>query len=92
MNLVMLRTTNAARDFLTRHPDLMHDLSHRHRRYRCTRAQLLLALSCALSCFGPYTHAIPSASSLFATLRSAVYQVRVIDIASGDKTTIGSGF
>jgi serine protease Do len=33
-----------------------------------------------------------SASSLFETLRGLVYQVRVIDTASGDKTSIGSAF
>jgi serine protease Do len=37
-------------------------------------------------------NAEPSASRLFSTLRELVYQVRVIDIASGDKTTIGSAF
>lgn len=33
-----------------------------------------------------------TASLLFANLREQVYQIRVIDIASGDKFTIGSGF
>lgn len=33
-----------------------------------------------------------TASLLFADLREQVYQIRVIDIASGDKFTIGSGF
>ena len=32
------------------------------------------------------------ASTLFEDLRTMVYQVRVIDVASGDKTSIGSGF
>ena len=33
-----------------------------------------------------------TASTLFEDLRTMVYQVRVINIASGDKTSIGSGF
>ena len=33
-----------------------------------------------------------TASALFENVRTMVYQVRVIDIASGDKTSIGSGF
>ena len=33
-----------------------------------------------------------SAQELFADLKQAIYQVRVIDIGSGDKYTIGSGF
>ncbi|MCP3689008.1 MAG: trypsin-like peptidase domain-containing protein, partial [Gammaproteobacteria bacterium] len=33
-----------------------------------------------------------NAQQLFAQLRDRVYQVRVIDIASGDKYSIGSGF
>jgi serine protease Do len=34
----------------------------------------------------------PGASGLFETLRDRVFQVRVVDVASGDKTAIGSGF
>lgn len=34
----------------------------------------------------------PTASALFETLRERVFQVRVVDVASGDKTAIGSGF
>jgi serine protease Do len=49
-------------------------------------------LACALIGLVLQVHAAPSASSLFETLRPLVYQVRVIDVASGDKTTIGSGF
>ena len=33
-----------------------------------------------------------SATSLFSELKQTVFQIRVIDIASGDKFTIGSGF
>jgi serine protease Do len=33
-----------------------------------------------------------TATSLFSELRQTVFQIRVIDIASGDKFTIGSGF
>ena len=33
-----------------------------------------------------------TATSLFSELKQAVFQIRVIDIASGDKFTIGSGF
>jgi hypothetical protein len=41
---------------------------------------------------GPLPAIEQTASALFETLRPLVYQIRVIDIASGDKTTIGSGF
>ena len=37
-------------------------------------------------------HAQPNAQSLFKENESLVYQIRVIDIASGDKFSIGSGF
>ena len=38
------------------------------------------------------TQAAGTASELFSKLRPLVFQIRVIDIASGDKYTIGSGF
>ncbi len=37
-------------------------------------------------------HANSNATDLFERLKQSVYQVRVIDIASGDKFSIGSGF
>lgn len=51
------------------------------------RAGLCLLLLCL-----PVACVAASASSLFESLRARVFQVRVIDIASGDKSTIGSGF
>jgi len=55
------------------------------RRLRCLPLLLLwLPGLCSAAASG--------ASALFETLRDRVFQVRVVDIASGDKTTIGSGF
>jgi len=42
--------------------------------------------------FPTFLYAESSASSLFESLKSTVYQIKVIDIASGNKSTIGSGF
>lgn len=56
------------------------------------RHQARLALTLLLCLLVGPLAAAPTASSLFETLRPLVYQVRVIDVASGDKTTIGSGF
>lgn len=45
----------------------------------------------AVAAFG--AHAVdPTASALFEQLRPLVYQLRIIDVASGDKSAIGSGF
>lgn len=38
------------------------------------------------------SHAQSTASKLFKQLKKQVYQIRVVDIESGDKNTIGSGF
>ena len=51
---------------------------------------LVLLAACAMG--GPAAAVEQTASALFEALRPLVYQVRVVDIASGDKTTIGSGF
>lgn len=54
------------------------------------RQALLLAVAGMLLSAG--SAAQQTASTLFKNVRTMVYQVRVIDIASGDKTSIGSGF
>ena len=51
----------------------------------------LLALFC-LCIYSGLVAAQPTARSLFNDKESLVYQVRVIDLASGDKYSIGSGF
>ena len=50
-----------------------------------------LLLFCALA-FATSAQQSKNAQELFELLRDRVYQVRVIDIASGDKYSIGSGF
>lgn len=50
-------------------------------------------IACVLAALVTPVHAQPGlAGELFAALSPAVAQVRVIDLASGDKATIGSGF
>lgn len=51
----------------------------------------LVALICAL-CLASPTRAAGTATGLFLETQPLVYQIRVIDIASGDKFSIGSGF
>ncbi len=62
----------------------------------CSRRLIFVRLlGCVLLCaMTSISHAQQSknAQQLFAQLRDQVYQVRVIDIASGDKYSIGSGF
>lgn len=43
-------------------------------------------------CFSFISQAQGTASQLFKQLKQQVYQIRVIDLASGDKSSIGSGF
>lgn len=50
----------------------------------------LLVLVCSL--IASASVANDRASELFANLSASVFQVRVIDVASGDKSSIGSGF
>lgn len=57
--------------------------------------KLLCAIVVAVLLLGAATETIAeanSASSLFERGKEAVYQIRVIDVASGDKYSIGSGF
>ncbi|MFT4584771.1 MAG: serine protease Do [Gammaproteobacteria bacterium] len=57
-------------------------------------ARLCRALPLIVTCLLLNANAVAQqiASTLFENVRTMVYQVRVIDIASGDKTSIGSGF
>lgn len=54
------------------------------------RLAAFLALVCAMT--SSHAQQSNNAQQLFAQLRDQVFQVRVIDIASGDKYSIGSGF
>lgn len=59
------------------------------------RAWRFLTWLCALLCalLPAFAHAVaPTASALFELQRERVFQVRVVDVGSGDKTAIGSGF
>lgn len=61
--------------------------------YDRLRGRLSLVLLAAWLASAPSgAVAAPTASTLFESLRALVYQVRIVDIASGDKTAIGSGF
>ncbi|MDX1735908.1 MAG: serine protease, partial [Halioglobus sp.] len=51
-----------------------------------------LALLCACVLPGAAARADVTASDLFNATQALVYQVRVIDVGSGDKYGIGSGF
>ena len=44
------------------------------------------------TCLTFVSHAQGTASQLFEQLKQQVYQIRMIDLASGDKSSIGSGF
>ncbi len=57
---------------------------------RAARRTLLIALTLLLP--APAVTAAGAATDLFRERQRAVYQIRVIDVASGDKATIGSGF
>lgn len=52
--------------------------------------QTIISLFCISLTFVSYAQG--TASQLFKKLKQQVYQIRVIDIASGDKNSIGSGF
>ena len=54
--------------------------------------QLLLVLACCVMGAAPLRAEPGRAGELFAALRPAVVQIRVIDLASGDKASLGSGF
>lgn len=54
------------------------------------RSYLIAFLLCASPSFTAYAEG--TATKLFEQLKQQVYQIRVIDLASGDKNSIGSGF
>lgn len=49
-------------------------------------------VSLFIFCFTAQLHAVENAEALFKQLAPSLYQIKLIDIASGEKSSIGSGF